>query len=247
MRSVNVLQHTQSEFLGQVEDHLEGRGIRFEYVRPFAGGKIPGTAAHSDGLFLLGGGPWGSIGAPLLPTLSAEIRLTKEYLARKRPVVGFGLGAQILCLAAGGVAAEADLRFSVGEARRVDAEALGGHLPERFPYALFMRDRLQPPSGARVLAVDEAGEPAVFQIGDKCLGFAGHPGCKPGMIEDLLMEFDDAPADAAAALASLRARAGALLEALVPIMTGVVKITGLMQPYDERELARRQVIPIQRG
>src|SRR3990172_7212722 len=110
MRSVNVLQHTQSEFLGQVEDHLEGRGIRFSYVRPFAGGTIPGTAAHSDGLFLLGGGPWGSVSEPLLPTLKAEIRLTKDYLARKRPVVGFGLGTQILCLAAGGGAALAALR-----------------------------------------------------------------------------------------------------------------------------------------
>ena len=33
-RIVQVVQPTDSEYLGRIEDHLEGRGIRFQYVRP---------------------------------------------------------------------------------------------------------------------------------------------------------------------------------------------------------------------
>ena len=42
MLHLSVIQHTQSEWLGGIEDHLEGRGIRFGYHRPFTtGGTLP--------------------------------------------------------------------------------------------------------------------------------------------------------------------------------------------------------------
>ena len=42
MNVVAVIQHTAGEYLGLMEDHLEGRRIRFQYFRPFAGGrKLP--------------------------------------------------------------------------------------------------------------------------------------------------------------------------------------------------------------
>ncbi|MGB5578544.1 MAG: hypothetical protein WBM88_14140, partial [Woeseiaceae bacterium] len=42
MNVVAVVQHTSGEYLGLMEDHLEGRQIRFQYFRPFAGGrKLP--------------------------------------------------------------------------------------------------------------------------------------------------------------------------------------------------------------
>ena len=60
MKHLSVVQHTQSEWLGHIEDHLEGRGIRFGYFRPFtAGGTLPDVMTLGDGLILLGGGPWG--------------------------------------------------------------------------------------------------------------------------------------------------------------------------------------------
>ncbi|NNG05271.1 MAG: hypothetical protein HKM95_14400, partial [Inquilinus sp.] len=78
-------------------------------------------------------------------------------------------------------------------------------------------------------AVDDAGRPALFQVAGNCLGFTGHPGAKLGMVEDLIMEFEDSPADPAAAMAALRAAQPAIEDALVPIMTGLVQITGLMR------------------
>ena len=43
MNVVAVIQHTAGEYLGLMEDHLEGRRIRFQYYRPFAAGKLPST------------------------------------------------------------------------------------------------------------------------------------------------------------------------------------------------------------
>jgi GMP synthase-like glutamine amidotransferase len=230
MRTVFVLQHTHSEFLGLIEDHLEGRSIRFTYMRPFAsGGFLPASVDLIDGVFLLGGGPWGAAGGNDLPRLYDEVRLTVRCLELGKPVVGFGLGAQILAIAGGGRVEPAPFRLEVGEVRRTDPAALNGFLPERFPQVVCMRDRPVPPFDARVLAVDAAGRPAVFQVGNNSLGFCGHPGAKLGMIEDLAMEFDEAPEGLAEGLEKMREVQSDIADALVRIMTGVIQITGLMR------------------
>jgi GMP synthase-like glutamine amidotransferase len=231
MKRLCILQHTEAEFLGLLEDHLESRAIRFQYLRPFTpGSALPADAAGFDGLVLLGAGPLGIVSNPLLPSLGAELRLARDFLRHGLPVLGFGLGACLLAAAAGGGAEEAPLRFTLGTARRVAADALGGHLPARFPFAVYMRDRPVLPKDATVLAVDETGAPAVFALGGNCLGFLGHPGVKSAMIEDLVMAFDEAPEDAAATLERLRAAQGAIAMALSEIMVGVVMATHLMEP-----------------
>ena len=110
---------------------------------------------------------------PLVPSLAAELRLTADFLSRGLPVVGVGLGAVILATAAGGGADEAPLRFEVGNARRVVPEALAGHLPEGFPYALYLRDRPALPAGAEVLAESASGEPLVFRSATGSSGSSG--------------------------------------------------------------------------
>ncbi len=230
MNLLHVICHTSADYLGLMEDHLEGRRIRFRYFRPFTeDGTIPQPGELSDGLILLGGGPWGSAGGRDVPTLAAEVELTKAMLDQGKPVLGIGLGAQILAIAAGGASADAPLEFSAAYASRVQDDALGGFLPGRFPNAVYMRDRPLPPSGADVLAVDEAGRPAVFQVAANAVGFTGHPGFKTAMAEDLVMEFDEAPENPAPELQKLQALVPEIEDCLVPIMTGLVKITGWMQ------------------
>jgi GMP synthase-like glutamine amidotransferase len=230
MKHLSVIQHTQSEWLGHIEDHLEGRGIRFSYFRPFtAGGRLPDVTVLGDGLILLGGGPWGAATTDrLLPTLEPEVRLARACLMLDKPVVGIGVGAQILAIAAEGGATPAPLAFRVGEARRITEGALGGFLPETFPNVVYMRDRPCPPGYAEVLAIDEAGAPALFQIGRSAFGFAGHPGVRRAMIEDLIMEFDEAPEETGPGLDRLAKLSHAIEDALVPIMTGLVQAGGWM-------------------
>lgn len=229
MKTLCVIQHVEAEYLGLIEDHLEGRSIRFNYCRPFvAGGRVPEAAGGYDGLILLGGGPFGVVSGPLLPSLAAELRLTGDFLKKRLPVLGIGLGSVILAVAAGGGAAEEDLRFSIRTAVRTTADALGGAMPEEFPIAIYMRDRPVLPADARVLACDESGRPAVFAVGETALGFLGHPGIKSAMIEDLVMEFEEAAKGTAEELARLRAVQGNIAEALAAIMVGIVGQAGWM-------------------
>ena len=230
MKTLCVLQHTEAEFLGLMEDHFESRAIRFQYQRPFtAGGSVPVSARGYDGLVLLGAGPLGIVSGPLLPSLAAELRLAGDFLARGLPLLGVGLGACLLAVAAGGGADEAPLRFTLGTARRVSADALGGYLPASFPLAVYMRDRPVLPKDAAVLAVDESDQPAVFAVRGNCLGFLGHPGVKSAMVEDLVMEFEEAPEDVAGTLARLRAEQAAIAAALSEIMVGLVMAMHLME------------------
>lgn len=233
MKFLSVIQHTQSDWLGLIEDHFEGRRIRFSYFRPFStGGKLPDLEVLGDGLVLLGLGPWGTAGGHDVPSLEAEISLARTCLMLEKPVIGIGLGAQILALAADGKTEVAPLAFSAGHATRTKQDALNGFLPERFPNVVYMRDRPLPPDYAEILAVDEEGRPALFQIGANALGFSGHPGVKAAMIEDLIMESDDAPPEFADELEKLRNLGPEVADSLVAIMTGLIQLTALMKSDD---------------
>ena len=231
MKTLCILQHVEAEYLGLLEDHFEGRNIRFHYCRPFApGAKIPPSAEGYDGLVLLGAGSQGVVSGNLIPSLGAELRLTQDFLGRGLPVVGIGVGACILATAAGGGAEQAPLRFVVERARRVIPDALNGYLPEAFAVAVYMRDRPVLPGDATVLAVDGDGQPLIFQWRGNCFGFLGHPGIKSAMIEDLIMESDEVPDDTAETLAALRAVQGEIAACLGPIMVGLTGMTHLMEP-----------------
>jgi len=231
MKTIHVVQHTSAEYLGLIEDHLEGRGVRFRYYRPFTSdGALPLAGTLRDGLVLLGGGPWGSAGERDLPTLAAEVELARGVLKRGWPLVGVGLGAQVVAIAAGGGSRTSPLELSVLRARRTDDSALGGFLPAEYPLAIYGRDHAIPPDGARLLAIDDTGRPALWQLGERTFGFAGHPGLKVAMVEDLIMEFEESPPDIEPGLAALRQRQRELEDSLVGIMTGLVQAAGWMEP-----------------
>ena len=228
MNVVAVIQHTAGEYLGLMEDHFEGRRIRFQYFRPFAAGKLPAADAPADALMILGGGPWGAAGSRDLPTLEQEVEITRKRLEEGTPIVGIGLGAQILSLAAGGGVESRELTFEMLTATRIRDDALNGYLPETFNQVVYMRDWPVLPEHAVVLAQDNLGRPAIWQVAENAYGFSGNPGIKLGMVEDLIMEFEEVPAETAGRLEELRALQPVLEDELVPIMTGLVQCTSLM-------------------
>jgi GMP synthase-like glutamine amidotransferase len=105
---------------------------------------------------------------------------------------------------------------------------MGGMLPESLPVAAYLRDKPVLPEGAEVFATAASGEPAIFSIGENCLGFLGHPGAKRGMLEDLIMEFAETPDDCAASLQLLGEAQAELAETLTKLMVGLARHTGLM-------------------
>ena len=228
MNVVAVIQHTSGEYLGLIEDHLEGRRVRFQYYRPFAAGKLPDPDLPADALILLGGGPWGAAGSRNLPTLDQEVELTRQRLAEGTPVIAFGLGAQVLALAAGGAVEPRELTFEILSATRTRDDALNGYLPETLTQVVYMRDWPRFPDAAQTLAEDDAGRAVAWQLGDTAFAFAGNPGVKLGMIEDLVMEFEEVPANTGEGLEKLKELQGVIEDELVPLMTGLVQCTSLM-------------------
>lgn len=232
-KTVWVIQHTEAEYLGLIEDHLEGRNLRFRYFRPFAaGGSVP-TAPGGEGLILLGAGPYGVVSGHILPSLGPELRLTRAYLKAGLPVVGFGLGAVILAVAAGGGCEEAPLRFEVTEAGIADWNDAA---PRRMPMAQYLRDRPVLGPGMRPVATGPAGEVLGFTAGANGLGMLGHVGMKRGMAEDLIMEFAETPEDTLTGLERLNRLQVEIAEALQPFMVALMRHTGWM----EHAAARRE-------
>ncbi len=229
MKTLCVIQHTEAEYLGLIEDHFEGRNIRFAYRRPFTpGGMLPEGPGNFDGLVLLGAGPYGLVSGHLLPSMGHELRLTKAFLGAGLPVLGLGLGAVLLSVAAGGGAAEAPLRFEVGEVRTVPGTDFAEHLPPAFPMAWYLRDRPLLPPGAAVLATGAEGAPVMFSVNENSIGCIGHPGIKRGMTEDLIMEFADTPEGTVEGLDRLGREQGRIAEVLSGFMVGLINHTGWM-------------------
>ena len=230
MKQLTVIQHTSADYLGLIEDHLEGRRIRFHYHRPFTeAGVVPAFDAVGDGLVLLGGGPWGTAGTRDLPTLAEEVALARACYMSGIPMIGIGLGSQIVALACDGGVEAVPLTFTLDEVRRTDDSALASFMPERWLNPVYMRDRPAPPAFAEVLATTSDGAPAAFQIGDNIFGFTGHPGFKRAMAEDLIMEFEEGPENPGPTLDSLGAHKHDVADALVPMMAGIVQMTGWME------------------
>ncbi len=142
-------------------------------------------------------------------------------------MIGIGIGAIILSVAAGGGAEDAPLRFEVLEAVS-EPGALGGDMPDKFPAVIYLRDRPVLPAGAKVLARDSEHNPLAFAIGKHSLGFAGHPGMKSAMIEDIIMEFDETPDGSAQTLGRLREVQFDVADSLSGLMVGIVRHAGLM-------------------
>ncbi len=231
MRLVTVLQNTDWEYLGYLEDHLEGRNIRFRYVRPVHDLTWQkGIRAPSDGLIVLGAAPYGTVSEPLLPGLKARVLEIHRYLDADLPVVGFGTGAQMLLMAAGCPPCSAPGVLSIETASQVDSDALNGYLPDHFPVVTFMRDHFTLPDSAQILARTQSGQVALFQLKQNCFGFLGHPGMKSAIIEDSLVQFPEHALGDAAALQDVKNIQNQIADSLIPTMTGLIQMTGWMQP-----------------
>ena len=230
MRTIAVLQNTDSEHLGLVEDHLEGRNIRFRYVRPAHDSDwVRKAEMPKDGLILLGAAPYGTVSEPKMPLIDHKMRITEACLRKNLPILAFGTGAQLLCLALGGKVEQSEMRLSVDSAYRTFDEALNGYLPQQYPVVNFMRDTPGAPPGAVVLSESEDGRPLLFQAHDNCLGFSGHPGIKSAMIEDAIVQAPGYDFGNTEALNELRQCQEELENTLVSMMTGIIQITGWMR------------------
>lgn len=189
-----AIQHSYSEFLGAFETQLEARGIGFIYQRPVTGQDVSGSALQFDALFLLGGA-YPPDDREHYPWLDDELRLIRVFRAAGKPVVGVGLGGQLVALAGGGTV-RPGAGFAAGwTVARKTAAGAGDPLAE----ALDGRDVLVMVNGAvdlpdevEPILVDEHGTWLAVRPTPSSYGLLFRPELKPGMIEDMVME-DERP------------------------------------------------------
>ena len=230
MQTIAVLQNTDAEHLGLIEDHLEGRNIRFRYIRPSHDPNwVENFGLNKGGLILLGAAPYGTVSSPRLSLLEKRVELVRTCVEDKLPILAFGTGAQLLVLASGGSVTPCELSLQIDTAYRTDNQALNGYLPEEYPIVRYMRDFANVPENAEILSRTSDGMPALYQLSDNCLAFTAHPGMKSAIIEDSIVQqpgFDVVGIDR---LGVVRAKQYQLENALISMMTGIIQIMGWMR------------------
>ena len=243
MRRVLAIQHTFSEFLGALEPQLEARGIGFTYVRPAAGEDVHGLPSQYDALFLLGGAH-AAADSEHCPSLADEQRLVRAFEKARRPVVGFGLGAQVIASVHGATLSpvpEHVALFTIARAldpRDPVAQAVDGRR------VLVMANGSARLSGEiEPIVASGEGECIGFRVGALTYGILFRPELKPGMLEDMSMEEERPVPDALGELIETsRALWGDMEETTARVAAALVQALGLM---DERR--KMPVFPLAQG
>jgi GMP synthase (glutamine-hydrolysing) len=108
MSSAFILQQAQAFGPGRVTAFLRDFGIPVQVRKLFAGDEVPSDLDEIRFAVVLGGPQRVSdVGQASQAFLAAEVELLKRMIALDRPVLGIGLGAQLLAHAAGAKVAPA--------------------------------------------------------------------------------------------------------------------------------------------
>ena len=190
MRSFFVIQHSHHEFLGPIEKQLEHREIGFVYIRPFLGQAVPGSPQDKDALFILPG-PMDPTEKDDFPFLGEEELLIEQFLDNGQPVVGIGLGAQLMAEHFGGQASEdpeLTARFTIARKTAAgEGDALAESVDGREVF-LWHAGSVSLPEGIEPTVVDDEGRWLAFRPAPRAYGLLFRPEIKPGIIEDMVME-----------------------------------------------------------
>lgn len=98
--SVLVIQHVAAEPPGLLKTVLEEAGRELDCVRIYRKEPVPRSLGHHGGLVILGG-PMSAYDTDRYPFLEEEQRLIEAALDGGHPVLGLGLGSQLLAAALG--------------------------------------------------------------------------------------------------------------------------------------------------
>ena len=246
MKNYLVVQHTYSEFLGLVESQLERRDIGFSYFRPFVGQALPGSAAQFDGLWLLGGA-WPLTDEEHVPQLDEELNLIRIFQKAQRPVVGIGMGGQMVAAAAGGRPATEPMYTAKFVTARMTGAGKGDQLAEELDgrrLLVMYNGDVMLPQGLEPILEDEDGHWLAVRPDTLTYGFLFRPEMKPGMIEDIIMEAKHNPAPHIGdLLAEARMEWGQMQETTALVLKALVTALSLMQERRKMPVFNLKVQP----
>lgn len=221
MTTCLVVQHLEPEGPYRIAEALAERGVEVEVCRVFAGDDVPSDVSGHDGLVVMGG-PMSAADDAGFPTRGAEILLMGDALARRVPLLGICLGAQLLAVAAGG---------------RVYRGAAGpeiGWMPVRFTDAVktdplftgvhsavvalhWHGDTFDLPPGAIHLATSDMYANQAFRVGDGAWGLQFHLEVDGAGVAAFMEGFGDDACARGVAPESISGPAASSLVALGPV------------------------------
>ncbi|MCA1222774.1 type 1 glutamine amidotransferase [Streptomyces sp. 8L] len=213
---VLVVQHVPGEETYAIGEALRARGLRLRVCRMWEGDPLPSGLAGVRALVVMGG-PASAYGDDsAFPTRAAEIALLRTALARRVPVLGVCLGAQLLAVAAGTRGRPGDgLQVGWGPVRvraRAAQDPLFADAPARLGVLHWHGDTVDLPSDAVLLASCDRYAAQAFRIGGAAWGLQFHVEVDAAAVEMFAAAF---PGDAATA-PGLRAETPGALAALAP-------------------------------
>ena len=179
-----AFRHVPFEGLGLIEPALKARHIEVNYADLYqAGARLPEIAAY-DALIFLGGPMSVNDG---LPFLQQEMEFIRQAAARREPILGICLGAQLIARALGAAVRRNsakeigwyDLRFTEGAGGDRLFDGLSRETVFHWHGEIF-----DLPAGAELLASSDLCRNQAFRVGEGVYGLQFHLEVTPEMIAD---------------------------------------------------------------
>ncbi|MFC9618872.1 methyltransferase domain-containing protein [Streptomyces sp. NPDC056930] len=217
---VLVVQHMPHEGPYAIGTALEAAGLLVRVCRTWAGDPVPESSAGLAALVMMGGPMAAYDDSPAFPTRAAELTLLRSALEAEVPVLGVGLGAQLLAVAAGGAARPGDAQQIGWEEVRTTpatpADPLFAGLPERLRVLHWHGETMDLPADATLLASCDRYPAHSFRVGGSAWGLQFHLELDKAAVDASATAFPD---EAATAL-DLQESAPTELAALAPYRNG---------------------------
>jgi GMP synthase (glutamine-hydrolysing) len=184
-KRIFVFRHVPFEDLGLIRAPLEERGISIEYAdlyRPAA--PLPDVTRAAGLIFM--GGPMSANDD--LSYLRHELQLISRAVARRQPILGVCLGAQLIAKALGAKVYRNAVKeigwFDVHLTEAAARDPLFAGLGPAETVFHWHGETFDLPPGAEWLAWSEACRNQAFRAGAAVYGLQFHLEVTPGMIED---------------------------------------------------------------
>jgi GMP synthase-like glutamine amidotransferase len=170
---IHVLQHVPFEGLGSIAAWIEARRAKIAYTKFFENHDLPDP--DSIDMLIILGGPMSVNDEDTLPWLVREKQFVRDAIARRIPILGICLGAQIIASAMGARVHQNPLK-EIGwfPVRAVPAPPGTLRLPQECMAFHWHGETLDLPAGAVHLAKSDACENQAFQLNRNVLGFQFH-------------------------------------------------------------------------
>ncbi len=186
MEDILVFQHDPYEELGIFVSVLEEHHLSFATVRLFEG-EIPAEDWESVKALIILGGPMSALDEERYPFLKWEKAIIRAAVKERLPILGIGLGAQLIAAATGAEVYSGNVQeigwYPISMTPEGQMDSIFGYLPENPTVFQWHSDAFDLPKGAQRLASSLHYDNQAFRIGKNVYGLQFHLEATPKMIE----------------------------------------------------------------